>query len=366
MPPTHKINPNRTDSSRRHGRSIGRVAMACVFGIIGGMLSTGTILAATTRKGLPFKLPDIQEAIIGTSALPPPHASITTGEAVAAAVADPSINFTDFLLSKAASMAPGSIPPIVHLVWVSLPSNITSDNNTITKEVQSVVDSWETLYPDFFTVLWDNHLTRRVFADIVPTLARCENAAHISDVLRYAILAKFGGLYVDTDTIAVRRLPAWLFHESTGAFSICQLPFTTPPQGEIIFNECEETANGIIGARPDHPALRGILSTALNAVNIHTPNPNKRGLDVYFFASSGPPGWTIEAKKHGVTFLHSRTFFPCHWTDKQGCILERFQNDSGVYAMHTWAQAWLDGLSKKPRQSSGHLANFKGRIRSTR
>mmetsp|Transcript_30272 Transcript_30272/g.66569 ORF Transcript_30272/g.66569 Transcript_30272/m.66569 type:complete len:346 (-) Transcript_30272:2039-3076(-) len=320
-----------------------RVMMAGIFGAFGGALSTASMLAVTTDLDRHFHRLGFHLELFGAD---PPHASIITA---ATAAADPSINFTAFLLSKSASTAPDNIPPLLHFVWVSQPSKIASENNTVTESVQSVVESWKAIYPEYTTVLWDNFLARRVFAAIIPTLAKCENAAHISDVLRYAILAKFGGLYVDTDTIAMRRLPEWLFDKSTGAFSICQLPFTTPTVGEIVNKECNETANGIIGARPGHPALRGILSTALNAVKTHTPNPNKKGLDVYFFASSGPPGWTIEAKKHGVIILHSHTFFPCHWTDKKSCVMERFQNDSGVYAMHTWAQAWLDGLPKKPR-----------------
>ena len=184
-------------------------------------------------------------------------------------------------------------------------------------------------------------------------LTKCDNTAHMSDVLRYAILDDMGGVYLDADTYAVHRLPDWLLRG--GAFTVCQDPFSMPLEDEsiIIGGGCNQTANGFIGAEPHHPAVRGILSKAIDAVQNRdptaTPNIDPRfGMDVNFFVHSGPIGWTEEAIKHGVTILHSHTFFPCKWSRlKWDCVVGRFRNDSRVLGMHKAAASWLPRAKPK-------------------
>ena len=253
-----------------------------------------------------------------------------------------------------------SIPPILHFVWVS--TKIQTENNTLSDMAQGAVASWRYLYPDWTVLVWDNHRVRRHYPSMVEgVLAKCDNTAHMSDVLRYAILEEMGGVYLDADTYGVHRLPGWLLQED--AFSVCQEPFSMPREGEsIILKECNQTANGFIGAKPHHPAVRDILSTAVEAVENRDPMAAPQidprfGIDISFFVNSGPVGWTKEAKEHGVTILHSHTFFPCKWSRlRSDCVVERFHNDSRVLGMHKGAASWLPRAKPKVgRITLGHL-----------
>ena len=244
-----------------------------------------------------------------------------------------------------------AIPPIIHFVWVSM--GIQTENNTLSDMARDAIASWRDLYPDWTILIWDNRNVRQHYPSLVESvLTRCDNTAHMSDVLRYAILEEMGGVYLDADTYAVHRLPPWLLRKD--AFSVCQEPFSRPREGgSIVTQECNQTANGFIGARPHHPALRGILSKAVEAVKNRDPmaKPNvdpRFGIDIAFFVHSGPVGWTKEVIEHGVTILHSHAFFPCKWSRlRSDCIVGRFQNDSLVFGMHKGAASWLPRAKPK-------------------
>ena len=254
-------------------------------------------------------------------------------------------------ITPATTRSGTSIPHLLHFVWVSMA--IQTENNTLSDMAQGAVASWRELYPDWKILVWDNHKVRHYYPSTVQTtLTKCDNTAHMSDVLRYAILDDMGGVYLDADTYAVHRLPDWLLRR--GAFTVCQDPFSVPLEGEsIIIHDCNQTANGFIGAEPHHQAVRGILAKAIDAVRNRdptaTPNIDRRfGVDVSFFVRSGPIGWTEEAIKYGVTILHSHSFFPCKWSKlKSDCVVERFRNDSRVVGMHKGAASWLPRAKPK-------------------
>ncbi|KAL8577199.1 hypothetical protein ACOMHN_061326 [Nucella lapillus] len=78
-----------------------------------------------------------------------------------------------------------------------------------------------------------------------------EVPAHISDVVRYSLLYKYGGIYQDTDVIWVNKLPDWLLG----------YPAVAGPEWPR-YGEWPEALNlGVLLARRHAPFLRHFLST---------------------------------------------------------------------------------------------------------
>jgi mannosyltransferase OCH1-like enzyme len=88
-----------------------------------------------------------------------------------------------------------STPKLLHLIHIT---PMMRDPYTIPDEVNVTITEWTRLHPNWTVCTWTNYLVREHFPEIVPLLERISVPAWISDIVRYAILARYGGVYVDT------------------------------------------------------------------------------------------------------------------------------------------------------------------------
>lgn len=132
-----------------------------------------------------------------------------------------------------------------------------------------------------------------------------------ADVLRYEILERFGGLYVDTDFELLRPIEPLL----EGAQ--CFAAWVTP----------HFLNNAIMGAVAAHPFIgRLVDGLAANVARHRGERPNRL---------TGPHYLTRTYRTHpeGVTTLASEHFYPVDWTEPERST-EAFP---GAYAVHHWA-----------------------------
>ena len=98
------------------------------------------------------------------------------------------------------TLTPPVIPRILHMIWVG------------DKEQPSYVDTykkeWQRLMPDWQIRLWTNiDITELEFpTSVVTKINACIKGAQKADIMRYYIIYKYGGVYVDTDIIPNRSL----------------------------------------------------------------------------------------------------------------------------------------------------------------
>ncbi len=113
------------------------------------------------------------------------------------------------VVARSAAVAASSdditgLPPLLHFVWVGSPP---------TPKLRSRLSTWSSINPQTLVLLWDEEAVRELAkddADVVALLDAVPNAAAFSDIARFLILVRHGGIYLDCDMEACRPITALL------------------------------------------------------------------------------------------------------------------------------------------------------------
>ncbi|OYU27250.1 MAG: hypothetical protein CFE41_11650 [Burkholderiales bacterium PBB2] len=201
------------------------------------------------------------------------------------------------------------IPRVFHQIWIN------NQNPDLPAEYAAYRDSWLRLHPGWGYKLWnlDN-------LDFEPQskaqLASATSYAQMADILRYEILYRHGGVYLDTDFECRKSIEPIL-------------------QGVSNFSCSEDGSSisiGILGAVPGSVYMKRCMDAL----------PAKVGLTVPTL-ETGPGMFTKVLLGQGLsndfTLFPSLWFYPYGWQelDRAG---ESFPE---AYAIHRWAHSWGDG-----------------------
>lgn len=172
------------------------------------------------------------------------------------------------------------------------------------------VDSWKQLHPDWehrFHAEFDDLENQRVYdaaESITPHVGQLR-----SDLARYELLWRHGGVYVDTDMEALRPLDDLLDVPCFAGWE---------RQGRWV-------NNAIIGAEPGHPLMRSLIEQAPASIHRHRgERPNKM---------TGPHLLTPLARDRDDVVIHDEpVFYPYSWSE-----LDAQGGDYGnAYTAHHW------------------------------
>lgn len=226
----------------------------------------------------------------------------------------------------------------IHFVWVS--SHLGAAPHPVSNHQwnASMVEEWKD--PRWPVTVWTDALVREHFPELVPTLERLAQPVWIADIVRYHVIDRFGGLYLDTDFYRLDGDILQLWRETRGSFAVCQ---------DVRLEDavhCDNLANGVFASPRDSPVLKCAKHIAM--FNTLTAlNEGKYAFDQVF---TGPIVWARCALAHGMTVLQPFTFFPCPgcWgfrdclgLDKRTCANVNFCRDMpNVYAQHLWSFSW--------------------------
>jgi len=132
------------------------------------------------------------------------------------------------------------IPKIIHQIWLGSP---------LPKKYDAWVRSWEKNHPGWKYVLWTDKEIEEFELANRKLYHSTSNYGEKSDIARYEILYRFGGVYVDTDLESL--MPLDVLHENYEFYTgISHL------DGGVL---C--LANGIIGSVAGHPILKECIET---------------------------------------------------------------------------------------------------------
>lgn len=195
------------------------------------------------------------------------------------------------------------IPKTIHRIWLG--------GNEMPPDYVRFGESWSRHHPGWEMRLWTDD-------DLPPlshpeSLDRCRNFGEASDVLRYEVLNRFGGVYVDTDVECLRSLEP-LISDAT-AFAAYARP------GLI--------GSAVVGSVPGHPAITKALEVVCERAG--------SGSQV---EATGPIALTGVLKNAPDVELFGReTFYPLdYWeipfADAQGDVV------ADAYAVHHWHATW--------------------------
>jgi mannosyltransferase OCH1-like enzyme len=171
-------------------------------------------------------------------------------------------------------------------------------------------ETWRRHHPGWEVRLWTD-------ADVpVPAVAaRARNIAERADLVRYEVLRRHGGVYVDTDVECLKPIDDLL--DGVRAFAAYEVP------GRL--------CNAVMGGVPGHPALARLLELAeLTAGRGHYPEATA----TLFLTRVFEPF-------EDVTLFGPERFYPFLWEGEGERATEHGGRvGSDTYAVHHWAMSW--------------------------
>lgn len=196
----------------------------------------------------------------------------------------------------------GGIPRILH--------------RTVPERIDPVVEArWSAfaeLHPDWSLMTHRDPLDPAEWPLTSSRWDDAANGAQLADMIRLEALVRFGGVYVDSDVDPLRPLDSLL---GVPAFAAWEDERCVP--------------NAVMGAVPDHPAMRACLDLALSRI----PGPTWE---------AGPGvTTTILPNRPDVLLLPPGAFYPYHYKDKQRAGEDFAKLQPWAFVVHRWAASWL-------------------------
>ena len=215
------------------------------------------------------------------------------------------------------------IPRVLHRVWLG--------SRPMPAEFERYGESWRRLHPDWEMPLWtDDHAEELGLEDVLP---RARSAGELSDLVRYEVLRRHGGVYVDTDFEALRPLDPLL----TGIGAFTAYARTGNPK----------IATGVMGSVLGHPAFEAAADLA------------HRWLGECPLGETGP--WLMTQVLRDfpdVTVFAAELFYPYHWTE----LHRRDAEFPDAYAVHHWSLRFLEKLYHRHAKAAGKVEELEERL----
>lgn len=173
---------------------------------------------------------------------------------------------------------------------------------------QAYGESWRRHHPSWEMRLWtDAELPDLRLSE---AMQRARHHGERSDLLRYELLVRFGGVYVDTDMESLRSIEPLL--EGVVAFAGAVRP------GKL--------GSAIIGAEPGHPAFERLLEEAIRRVG-----------SGHVAGATGPRLLTdVLSEAEDVTIFPPAAFY--HFHHRRSPEKDRARSDA--YAIHHVDASW--------------------------
>jgi mannosyltransferase OCH1-like enzyme len=198
------------------------------------------------------------------------------------------------------------IPKIIHQIWIGpLPA-------------PKFMHTWKDIHPDYEYLLWNNERIKELFPLVNQHLYDLyehndEAWSARSDILRFEIMYRYGGIYVDADTICLRHLEGDFLDKDFFAAYI----------NEKIRKD--RIATGVMGGIKGHPLIKHCIE------ELNTYKKTKRPAALYL----GPAFFTDIVKKYNfkIYILPSYYFYPKFYKKNYGAD---YVGDFKPFGDHLW------------------------------
>lgn len=199
------------------------------------------------------------------------------------------------------------IPKIFHRTWFG--------NKPMPKEYIKYGDSWIDKHPDWKMKLWTDENIIELFNQ--KEFEKTEDPVLRSDIARYELIYRFGGVYIDCDFECLKNIEDLI----TGIQA-----FSSYEAYEVPGLIC----GGICGCTQGHPAFKALIDNMAESIkgNKHLPINHQ----------AGPHYHTrIIGKRNDVVIFPPKIFYPYYYTEMH----RKNEDFPEAYAIHHWARSWL-------------------------
>jgi mannosyltransferase OCH1-like enzyme len=217
-------------------------------------------------------------------------------------------------LSKIQPQKEPKIPLIIHQVWIG---------GKVPEEFKEYMRSWVMNHFEGWEYkLWTDEEVAKIKLYNQNYYDLSDNPGVKSDILKWEIVYRYGGVYIDTDFECLQPLD--IFHYTYDFYTGIQ-PFDT---------QFLQLGAALFGAVPGHPILKHCVETIKDDWH-HKGAPTKTGplhFTKSFFAVAGKDGLIDIA-------------MPAHYFYPLGCCQTTLKKSEwiqeGAYAVHHWAKSWM-------------------------
>ena len=218
------------------------------------------------------------------------------------------------------------IPHHFHYISISPTLSQTGSITAIDPRIEHNIRSCMDMHLEWKFTVWTDRKVRAEFPELIELLLKAQITSVMSDVIKMNILARFGGIYMDSNFVCLKSFDGLLDRTFAKAFAGNEI---AKFDNEFI----DSISSAIIGAVPQHNiftnAARLIQYRALRA------DPPNIKTGSHFFSEMINKYNTCDSS----IYIFSRfKFFPCAFRDRRDCWsnLETFRSWNSVYAVHLW------------------------------
>ena len=211
------------------------------------------------------------------------------------------------------------IPRIIHRIWLS---------ELERPQFLGWRDRLEELHPgwDIRTYHDPDALTWLRFPDLFHELLESDPYGRAPDLLRYELLWRFGGIYLDTDFEPLRPFDELL----------------DDPRPFAAWENDRTMCTAVLAAPPQHPAI-GLL---LDGVRDRLAQTRRKPANEAIGPEYATAHWR---ERDDVRRLPPWTFYPVGWWEKQ--LLGDIEYPAKTFAVHHWSKGW-DAKKPQPKTQS--------------
>lgn len=217
------------------------------------------------------------------------------------------------------------IPKLFHYIWISSTLDSTNHSNLdqgILKNIKTCTDT----HPEWEVKVWTDDLVRKEYPDLINRLLETGVEGVITDVLRYFILASYGGIYIDIDVICIRNFAPLLKKQFCTAFISSEDAETD--------NQPDSTVSmGVVGAVPGHTILERAVTHVVASAQGSGTATRRTGSHLF---KKMIRRYNTE---YDCIYVYSKKgFYDCGYQERNECDVKynAYKKDSNIYAMHMW------------------------------
>ena len=148
------------------------------------------------------------------------------------------------------------IPSLLHIIWIG--------RSPQPESLAGYVSKWKELMPHWTVRLWTNaDLTEyEIHPEVLSRINEAHQGTQKADILKYYVVDKYGGVYVDADVEPIKNLDPILYLSD---LVICHDNYV----------EWQYVSVGLFAASPNHPVLSKAVELCMVAsINIGAPHMN--------------------------------------------------------------------------------------------
>jgi FkbM family methyltransferase len=191
---------------------------------------------------------------------------------------------------------------IPHIIHFTVPKDLGPDQSEAIERAKSLHPQWEVR-------VWRDPVDQEGF-QLAKYWPLVNSGAQLADLIRIEVVSRFGGVYLDSDVLLLKRLD----------------PLADNCEFFVASENGATATNAVFGARPSHAALLEMIADLLVRPPDWSLPPSE---------TTGPALFQRILKwRQDISLVPRESFYPYGWSEDPKA--ER----PSTYGVHTWSKSW--------------------------